>query len=472
MPLRRPDRRAWAERMCRKDPHFFEDLALQYPEYLWIACSDSRIPVGEARPGNEVPLPAQGRLRCPACAVAQVSQIVGLSPGEVLVQRNVGNQASHHDPNVMSSLEYAVQALQVRPRPVLCPPSTAAECSIRRRRRSTPTKRILGGGARGCSGRPPPPASHLQPGAAAAAPALSGACSAPPPPRRGRGPRPGTWGAAAPWQRRHAELGSTRRAGPQHRGVRPLRLRGGGRRAAPARRLPGPRQQLDLGHPGLLRRARRRAAARAQRSRAGGHVGGRWAAGAPLQRARWARAPWAPLLLERLLAPAAAAAGCPPTDQAPQAAIRADSAPAPAPAPAPATARLCELNVQRQVFSVCTSPVVQAAWAAGQEVAVYGVVYDPNDGLLRKVAGPVRWACLGAWPHAAPLRLLPSGAWSLEGRPAAWGGPGALLMGCALHSRGGDGWVRIPAVSGGPVTATSSSQAGGCSCGAAAGACA
>ena len=43
--------------------------------------------------------------------------------------------------------------------------------------------------------------------------------------------------------------------------------------------------------------------------------------------------------------------------------------------------RLCELNVMRQTFHVCTSPIVQHAWDQGQELAVYGVIYDLKDGL-------------------------------------------------------------------------------------------
>ncbi|KIZ01292.1 carbonic anhydrase [Monoraphidium neglectum] len=51
--------------------------------------------------------------------------------------------------------------------------------------------------------------------------------------------------------------------------------------------------------------------------------------------------------------------------------------------------RLCELNVMRQVFHVCTSPVVQEAWAVGQEVHVWGVIYDVADGLVHRLAGPM-----------------------------------------------------------------------------------
>lgn len=52
--------------------------------------------------------------------------------------------------------------------------------------------------------------------------------------------------------------------------------------------------------------------------------------------------------------------------------------------------RLCELNVLRQVFKIATSPVVASAWAEGQELHLYGVIYDVADGHLRKLAGPIR----------------------------------------------------------------------------------
>ena len=51
--------------------------------------------------------------------------------------------------------------------------------------------------------------------------------------------------------------------------------------------------------------------------------------------------------------------------------------------------RLVELNVVRQVFNVCTAPVVQAAWAKGQRLAVHGLVYSLSDGLLRPLTDPV-----------------------------------------------------------------------------------
>ena len=51
--------------------------------------------------------------------------------------------------------------------------------------------------------------------------------------------------------------------------------------------------------------------------------------------------------------------------------------------------RLVELNVVRQCFNVCTAPVVQAAWARGQKLAVHGLVYSLKDGLLRPLTDPV-----------------------------------------------------------------------------------
>ncbi|KAK9808649.1 hypothetical protein WJX72_001245 [[Myrmecia] bisecta] len=80
--------RAWSEECVAQDPTFFEKLKdIQTPEYLWIGCADSRVPA---------------------------NQILGLAPGEVFVQRNVGNLATHKDMNAMACLEYAVTALKVK----------------------------------------------------------------------------------------------------------------------------------------------------------------------------------------------------------------------------------------------------------------------------------------------------------------------------------------------------------------------
>ena len=80
--------RAWARSMTASDPTFFERLAaLQAPQYLWIGCSDSRVPA---------------------------NQIVGLVPGELFVQRNVANLAVHTDLNFLSVLQFAVDVLGVR----------------------------------------------------------------------------------------------------------------------------------------------------------------------------------------------------------------------------------------------------------------------------------------------------------------------------------------------------------------------
>src|ERR1700733_452483 len=80
--------RTWAAEMIRHDPEFFERLSHQQaPQYLWIGCSDSRVPA---------------------------NQIVGLVPGEVFVHRNVGNVVVHTDLNCLSVLQYAVDVLQVK----------------------------------------------------------------------------------------------------------------------------------------------------------------------------------------------------------------------------------------------------------------------------------------------------------------------------------------------------------------------
>jgi carbonic anhydrase len=80
--------RKWAQSMIDRDPSFFRTLQHQQaPEYLWIGCSDSRVPANE---------------------------IVGLMPGELFVHRNVANLVIHTDFNCLSVLEYAVEVLQVK----------------------------------------------------------------------------------------------------------------------------------------------------------------------------------------------------------------------------------------------------------------------------------------------------------------------------------------------------------------------
>lgn len=80
--------RLWSEQMRAEDPSFFERLAkLQSPEYLWIGCSDSRVPA---------------------------NQITGLLPGEVFVHRNVANIVVHSDLNLLSVLQFAVDVLRVK----------------------------------------------------------------------------------------------------------------------------------------------------------------------------------------------------------------------------------------------------------------------------------------------------------------------------------------------------------------------
>ena len=80
--------RAWSEAKTEVDPQFFKRLAAQQsPEYLWIGCSDSRVPANE---------------------------IVGLDPGELFVHRNVANLAPPQDANYLSVLQYAVEVLKVR----------------------------------------------------------------------------------------------------------------------------------------------------------------------------------------------------------------------------------------------------------------------------------------------------------------------------------------------------------------------
>ena len=79
--------RRWSEGVRQRDPGFFNKLARQQaPRYLWIGCSDSRVPANE---------------------------IVGLLPGELFVHRNVANVVVHTDLNCLSVLQYAVDVLEV-----------------------------------------------------------------------------------------------------------------------------------------------------------------------------------------------------------------------------------------------------------------------------------------------------------------------------------------------------------------------
>jgi carbonic anhydrase len=80
--------RAWAGQIRQQDPEFFANLAKQQsPSYLWIGCSDSRVPA---------------------------NQIVGLLPGELFVHRNIANLVVHTDLNCLSVLQFAVDVLKVR----------------------------------------------------------------------------------------------------------------------------------------------------------------------------------------------------------------------------------------------------------------------------------------------------------------------------------------------------------------------
>ena len=80
--------KAWSERMHAENPEFFSRLVNQQsPEYLWIGCSDSRVPA---------------------------NQIIGLAPGEVFVHRNIANVVVHTDLNALSVIHYAVEMLRVK----------------------------------------------------------------------------------------------------------------------------------------------------------------------------------------------------------------------------------------------------------------------------------------------------------------------------------------------------------------------
>lgn len=80
--------RAWVDSVKRDDPDFFDRLAHQQnPEYLWIGCSDSRVPA---------------------------NQITGLMPGEVFVHRNIANVVVHTDLNCLSVMQFAIDVLKVK----------------------------------------------------------------------------------------------------------------------------------------------------------------------------------------------------------------------------------------------------------------------------------------------------------------------------------------------------------------------
>jgi carbonic anhydrase len=80
--------RAWSKEMLSQDKHFFSRLAQQQsPQYLWIGCSDSRVPA---------------------------NQITGLAPGEVFVHRNIANVVVHTDLNCLSVIQFAVDILKIR----------------------------------------------------------------------------------------------------------------------------------------------------------------------------------------------------------------------------------------------------------------------------------------------------------------------------------------------------------------------
>ncbi|MCP3669951.1 MAG: carbonate dehydratase [Gammaproteobacteria bacterium] len=79
---------AWAEEIKKQDPRFFNKLSEQQsPEYLWIGCSDSRVPANE---------------------------IVGMLPGELFVHRNIANMVIHTDLNCLSVVQYAIDVLKVK----------------------------------------------------------------------------------------------------------------------------------------------------------------------------------------------------------------------------------------------------------------------------------------------------------------------------------------------------------------------
>jgi len=82
------ENKAWAQEKLEENPDYFKKLAaLQTPEYLWIGCSDSRVPANE---------------------------VTGTAPGEIFVHRNIANMVVHTDINLLSVLTYAVDVLKVK----------------------------------------------------------------------------------------------------------------------------------------------------------------------------------------------------------------------------------------------------------------------------------------------------------------------------------------------------------------------
>jgi carbonic anhydrase len=80
--------RDWADRIEKEDPEFFHQLAKQqHPEYLWIGCSDSRVPANE---------------------------LLGMAPGELFVHRNIANVVVHSDLNCLSVVQFAIDVLKVK----------------------------------------------------------------------------------------------------------------------------------------------------------------------------------------------------------------------------------------------------------------------------------------------------------------------------------------------------------------------
>ncbi len=82
------ENKAWAKEQLQDDPEFFSRLAhIQTPEFLWIGCSDSRVPA---------------------------DKITGTQPGEIFVHRNIANMVVHTDLNLLSVLQYSVEVLKVK----------------------------------------------------------------------------------------------------------------------------------------------------------------------------------------------------------------------------------------------------------------------------------------------------------------------------------------------------------------------
>ncbi|KAL6772463.1 CAH7 [Auxenochlorella protothecoides x Auxenochlorella symbiontica] len=259
--------RKWSEEQKKAEPTFFSKLAnIQTPQWLWIGCSDSRVPA---------------------------NQLMGLGPGEVFVQRNVGNLVTHKDMNAMSCLEYAVTALKVK-HIIVC---GHHNCGAVKGALTMPNRQQGTGSRTVCLG--PRGTDQITPGIVGPQPEGMSRSSLPP------------WAAPGLIHATRQLCFSTTTMSVAPSTLTDVLLR--------------------LTCPGLVNL---------------------WIQDIRDTRDRHA------LILKQ---------------------FKGDEQ----------VNKLAELNVLRQVFNICSSPIVQAAWEDGQHLSVHGVIYALNDGLLQELAEPI-----------------------------------------------------------------------------------